>query len=211
VPKDPRGKGDLAPWLARVPCGTFAMGGLDRDTTGALLLTTDGDLANVLLRPERAFPKTYLLRVRRRVPAQDERWRTMTLGVDVGPYVAQAAAVRWLGYDGAETFVRVVLTHGRHREIRRLARALELRLSALHRDAVGGVSVAGLAAGTMRELSPSEVEALWGVSGGRSRLEQDRLRALRERATAARAGGRRDARLEAWLRRNEAARNVGAP
>jgi 23S rRNA pseudouridine2605 synthase len=59
--RDPRGKGDLSPWLEAMPAGMFAVGRLDRDTTGALLFTTDGDLANALLRPERHAEKVYRL------------------------------------------------------------------------------------------------------------------------------------------------------
>jgi 16S rRNA U516 pseudouridylate synthase RsuA-like enzyme len=59
--RDPDGKRDLRQWLSQMPAGAFPVGRLDRDTTGLLLFTTDGDLANAVLRPQNHTEKTYWL------------------------------------------------------------------------------------------------------------------------------------------------------
>jgi 23S rRNA pseudouridine2605 synthase len=224
VPVDSRGKGDLTPWLTALPQGTFAVGRLDRNTTGALLLTTDGQLSNALLRPERGTVKTYELTLRGRILVGDPRVEGMTKGVDVGPFVARAQSAEVVSHTAVShtavshavvshavvshtatsdtattTLVRVTLVGGKHREIRRLCRALGLRLATLHRAAIGSLALGAQPLGALRRLSEPEIDALWEATGGRERLFAARVQSLVERAARCRANGSTDTRLESWL------------
>lgn len=199
VPQDPRNKGDLGSWLETMPPGSFAVGRLDRETTGALLFTTDGDLANGLLRPERHADKVYHLLLGAKLGADDERLKALVEGFDVGPFFAKAKQVQWLQTVGSQTRLALTLDEGKHRQIRRMCRTLKLPLRALHRHSVGPVSVSGMPEGTLRELTVPETETLWATAGGRLRLLQERLEALRSRAMRHSKQGRPDLRLGAWL------------
>lgn len=207
VRHDPRGKGDLAPWLEQMPSGVFAVGRLDRDTTGALLCTTDGDLANGLLRPERHADKLYSLEISEKLNQCDDRLRRLRKGVDVGPYFARAKRVEWDHSRERFTRLTVTLDEGRHRQIRRMCRTVGLPLRALHRESVGPLSVEGMEVGQFRELDPGEVEQLWMAIGGRERLEQEKFQALVKRAASLRQQGKPDPRLESWLAANSLARS----
>lgn len=203
VPRDPRNKGDLAPWLEQMPAGVFAVGRLDRDTTGALLLTTEGALANRLLRPERHADKCYRLLVAGELHSNDPRLQALLNGIDVGPFIGKAKALEILETRDGSTTLNMTLDEGKHRQIRRMCRAVKLSLRHLHRQSVGPISVTGLSVGGFRVLQQHEVTALWAISGGRERLVAEYLQSLQARATRCRQEEKQDLRLEAWLRSSD--------
>ncbi len=199
VPHDLRDKGDLWPWLRQMPAGVFAVGRLDRDTTGALLFTDDGDLTNRLLRPEHHTDKIYLLSISKPIAREDSRLSALRQGIDVGPYFAKAKKVVWVGADEEGTQLELTLDEGRHRQIRRMCRAVRLPLKQLHRLSVGPVTLQGLALGKWRHLEALEVEALWQAVGGQQRLRDEKIEALRARAQRMRDEAQPDLRLQRWL------------
>jgi 23S rRNA pseudouridine2605 synthase len=207
---DTLGRADLSGPLADMPDGCAPVGRLDRATTGALLLTTDGDLLNAILLPEHHVPKVYRLSLDEAVADDDERLAQLVEGVEtpIGRLRAEAVRVgrRRVGEtvvggppDHGETELWLTLREGKNRQIRRMCRALKLRLRHLHRDAIGPVRLGSLAEGEWRDLSDAEVEALWRAVGGREHVRERRRAALRRQAEKARERGAPDERLEAWL------------
>lgn len=207
---DTLGRTDLSGPLATMPEGCAPVGRLDRATTGALLLTTDGDLLNAILLPEHHVAKVYRLDLDEAVDDDDERLTALTRGVETPIGVLRAEAVR-VGHrrlgesvvdgppDHGETELWLTLREGKNRQIRRMCRALKLRLRHLHRDSVGPVRLGSLAEGDWRDLSDAEVEDLWRAVGGREHVLERRRAALRRQAARARERGTPDERLEAWL------------
>jgi pseudouridine synthase len=194
--KDPLGQADLGPWLAQMPPGAFAVGRLDRETTGLLLFSTDGEFADAVLQPARHTDKKYWLWLDEELSPNDPRLRAMTqpgLGFDC----AKHAELLHQGKDHAE--VELTLDQGKHHQIRRLCRAVGLRLVHLHRRSVGPITLGGLAPGDFRPLLAAEVADLWVAVGGHERIREGQIAALARHARAARDAGRPDARLEAWL------------
>ena len=196
---DPKGRADLAPVLRALPPGCFAVGRLDRDTTGLLLFTNDGDLANAVLRPDHLIDKLYWLHLGEVLSANDPRLDELVRGVTHGGEVLAARSVSILETTHASTQLALTLTEGKNRQVRRMCESVGLRLTHLHRHRVGPLTDAGLAPGSLRTLDPEELEGLWQALGGRAQLRQRRVDGLTRQADAAREAGTPDLRLERWL------------
>ena len=197
--RDPDGRSDLAPFLRALPPGCFAVGRLDRATTGLLLFTNDGDLANAVLRPDHRIDKLYRLHLDGALPADDPRLAQLVRGVLHRGELLAARSVSILEASHASTQLALTLTQGRNRQVRRMCEAVGLRLSHLHRHRVGPLTDAGLAPGCLRLLDPVEVEGLWQALGGRAELRERRVVGLARQAEDARQAGTPDLRLERWL------------
>jgi pseudouridine synthase len=156
--RDPQRRTDIRSFL---PSGerVFPVGRLDRDTEGLLLLTNDGELANRLMHPRYGVEKEYLAEVDGR-PGQ-RALAKLVGGVRLDDGVARARSARAVAATGGRTAVRIVMTEGRKREIRRMLGAVELPVRRLVRVRVGPVRLERLPPGEVRELEPEEVRALW--------------------------------------------------
>ncbi len=197
---DPDGRTDLLPWLAQMPQGLFPVGRLDRDTSGLLLLTSDGDLAQAILLPSHHTEKLYELHLDQELSPGDPRLPQLCEGVRV---VGESDLLRansvTIVKRSERTVLQLSLCQGRHRQIRKMCHALGLRLVALHRVAIGPLRVDGLEPGAFRQLRPDELEALWESTGGKRRVLLRKLAALARRAARSSARGRPEPRLDAWL------------
>ncbi len=194
--RDPLGKRDLQRWLARMPAGVFPVGRLDRDTTGALLFTNDGDLATAVLRPDHATEKVYWLWLNESISKDDPRLRKWEQGMPMLGSTARAVRTEVLRQTPDMTELLVTLSEGKNRQIRRMARASDFRLLHLHRRSIGPIALEGLPLGEVRRLTDPEVDALWSSVGGRARVRLKQLEALRRKALEARHRGTPLLRLE---------------
>lgn len=200
---DPLGNRDLSEYLREMPPGSFPVGRLDRETTGLLLFTTDGDLATAVLQPEHAVSKGYWLWLDDCLTEDDPRLRSLLDGIALPAGVARASEVRVLASGEACTELLLTLRQGMNRQIRRMCYALGLHLVQLHRRSVGPLTLDALPLGGWRPLADGELEALWTAAGGRSLVRARRIAALASEARAARADGRPYRRLERWLEQHE--------
>ena len=196
---DPHGRACLQPWMRRLPPTIFPVGRLDRATTGLLLLTDDGDLAHVLLRPHFHVEKRYHVRVAGEVTAGDSRLDRLRDGVEIGSGPASAIEARPVASMAGSTVLRLTIDEGRNRVVRRMCRRADLRLEHLHRAAVGPLWLEGVREGDWRILTGGEVDALWQAAGGRDAARARKVEALSEQATRWRDENRPHQRLEAWL------------
>ncbi|HXV04421.1 MAG TPA: pseudouridine synthase [Solirubrobacterales bacterium] len=133
----------------------YPVGRLDVDSTGLLLLTNDGELANRLTHPRYEVPKTYRVELRR--PPSERDLRRLASGVELEDGPTARAEVRRLG----EREVEIVLREGRNRQVRRMAEAVGNEVVALRRVRFGPIELGGLAEGEARRLSEDEVALLW--------------------------------------------------
>ncbi|HEX9952693.1 MAG TPA: pseudouridine synthase [Rubricoccaceae bacterium] len=136
--------------------GLFPVGRLDRNTSGALLLTTDGDLAHRLMHPRYETVKTYLCATER--PLTDDDLDRLTRGVMLDDGLARADNAQFVSPD--RTVVALGLHEGRNRQVRRMIEALGTRVAALERIAYAGLTLEGLRRGKWRRLQPHEINAL---------------------------------------------------
>lgn len=160
--RDRHAERDLRDYLPEGP-RVFPVGRLDRDTEGLLLLTNDGDLAHRLAHPRHGVEKEYLAEVDGSpTPARIGRLRR---GVELDDGIAKAVDARSVGRAGGRFAVRVVMTEGRKREVRRMLEAVGLPVRRLIRTRVGPVRLGRMKAGELRDLSHDEVRDLYRTAG----------------------------------------------
>jgi 23S rRNA pseudouridine2605 synthase len=135
------------------------VGRLDADTTGALLLTNDGELAHRLAHPRYEVDKVYEADVEGSLT--DEALRRLERGVDLEDGPAAPALVRRLGPARLELTVH----EGRKHQVKRMCAAVGHPVRRLHRSRYAGLDLQGLAPGEWRALAPEEVAALKTVVG----------------------------------------------
>lgn len=136
----------------------FPVGRLDVDTTGLIVLTNDGVLANRLMHPRYGVPKTYRVRVRGKVTRR--ALASLREGVVLEDGVTAPADVDLRKQSAKTALLDVTIHEGRKRQVRRMFEALGLPVEELHRRRYGPLSDKGLAVGEYRELSADEVDAL---------------------------------------------------
>lgn len=160
--RDRHAERDLRDFLPEGP-RVFPVGRLDRDTEGLLLLTNDGDLAHRLAHPRHGVEKEYLAEVDGSpTPARIGKLRR---GVELDDGIAKAVDARSVGRAGGRFAVRVVMTEGRKREVRRMLEAVGLPVRRLIRTRVGPVRLGRMKAGDLRDLSHDEVRDLYRIAG----------------------------------------------
>lgn len=147
----------------RDPAGLTYVGRLDVNTTGLLLLTTDGDAVHRLTHPRYRVPRRYTALVHGRATDELERLVRERIVIDGRPVVADAVRVR-PGKEG-RSILDVTLTEGRNRIVRRWCEAMGLKVDRLARLAYGPVRLGDLPSGRSRPLTPPEERALYQAVG----------------------------------------------
>jgi 23S rRNA pseudouridine2605 synthase len=136
----------------------FPVGRLDVDTTGLIVLTNDGVLANRLMHPRYGVPKTYAARVRGKVSRK--ALAILRQGVDLEDGQTAPAEVQLKKQSAKTALVELTIHEGRKRQVRRMFVAGGLPVEELSRRRYGPLTDKGLEPGGFRELSGEEVEAL---------------------------------------------------
>jgi 23S rRNA pseudouridine2605 synthase len=162
---DPGGRASVFDQLPKLRGAKWlAVGRLDINTSGLLIMTTSGELANRMTHPRYEIEREYAVRVLGRVtPEQQER---LLAGIKLDDGLARCDSVRDRGGEGANHWYHIVLREGRNREVRRLFEALGLRISRLMRVRFGTLSLPrNLKRGRFYELTARETRALVGELG----------------------------------------------
>jgi 23S rRNA pseudouridine2605 synthase len=133
----------------------YPVGRLDAESTGLILLTNDGELANALTHPRYEVPKTYRVTLARS-PVSDRAVRRLREGVQLEDGMTAPARVRRAGQDVLE----ITIHEGRNRQVRRMCEAVGHRVLSLERIAFGPLRLGDLAPGAARRLSGSELDRL---------------------------------------------------
>jgi 23S rRNA pseudouridine2605 synthase len=157
--QDELGREGLEPFLRRLPEHLFAVGRLDRNSEGILLLTNDGELGHRLLHPRYGVEKVYQVSVSPR--PRPGQVRLLSTGVQIGPNESSAPAqVRVRRARARGAVLRMTLKEGKKREVRRMCRAVGLRVNRLKRIQFAGIGLGELPAGKLRRLTSEEIAAL---------------------------------------------------
>lgn len=155
---DDRGRKCVPELLRDVPERVYPIGRLDKDSEGLLLLTNDGEFANLMMHPSHHIPKTYRVTVRPSI--SDAQIARMTEGMEIDGRMTAPTEVRVLDRAENRVVLEVVLHEGRNRQIRKMCDALGLEVARLKRTAMGSVKLGMLRKGEYRELTQEEVQKL---------------------------------------------------
>ncbi|HKH40663.1 MAG TPA: pseudouridine synthase, partial [Solirubrobacterales bacterium] len=141
--------------LVDSPRRLYPVGRLDADSTGLILLTNDGELANRLTHPRYQVPKTYLVRLEQ--PPSEADLDRLRQGVRLEDGATAPAEVERL----AERRVELTIREGRKRQVRRMAEAIGNQVEELTRIRIGPLELGDLRRGEARRLDRREIDALW--------------------------------------------------
>lgn len=161
---DPAGRPRVVDILAEVPERVYTVGRLDEESTGLMILTNDGELANRLAHPRYGVEKIYRAVVAG-APSPDVL-RQLSEGVWLSDGKARAKRAKIVGSRGESTIVELALAEGKNREVRRMLARFGHKVMSLTRVAIGPVSLRGLPVGEFRPLTPVEVDLLHKVAAG---------------------------------------------
>ncbi|MFL5905220.1 MAG: pseudouridine synthase [Solirubrobacteraceae bacterium] len=153
--RDTHGRPTVVSLVPDAGARLYPVGRLDVDTTGLIVVTNDGELANRLMHPRYEVPRTYEATVRGG-PVGEGALRALRAGVRLEDGVTAPASVRALGPDRLE----LVMHEGRKRQVRRMCEAVGHPVMALRRVAFGPLRLGSLPEGEARRLEAAEVEAL---------------------------------------------------
>jgi 23S rRNA pseudouridine2605 synthase len=169
---DPQGRPTVFDHLPHLSRGRWiGVGRLDYQTSGLLLFTTDGELANRLMHPSSELIREYSVRVLGEIgPAAAKKLRR---GIELEEGPARFETFEFAGGEGQNRWYRVSVTEGRNRIVRRLIEAVGCRVSRLIRIRFGPISLPRpLPAGKSRPLSPEELSALYAAVEPQSKSER---------------------------------------
>jgi 23S rRNA pseudouridine2605 synthase len=147
----------------------YPVGRLDVDSTGLMLLTNDGELANRLTHPRFQVPKTYRARLGGG-PIGDRALDALREGVQLEDGLTARARARRVG-DPGSNLIELTVHEGRNRQVRRMCRAVGHPVLELERTRFGPLALEGLAPGAHRLLSDAELERLRALAGASSATE----------------------------------------
>ena len=133
----------------------YPVGRLDADSSGLILLTNDGELANRLTHPRYEVPKTYRVSLRR--PPAERDLERLRAGVELEDGATAPAEVKRLG----ESLIEVTIHEGRNRQVRRMAEAVGNEAVELRRVRLGSLQLGDLPEGEARRLAEDELRRLW--------------------------------------------------
>lgn len=141
----------------------YPVGRLDYDTTGALILTNDGELANVLMHPKNGITKVYYVKMEGKLLGDEIH--TLERGIVVDNKTLKPDKIKFRKYDASTnvTFASVILHEGHNHEIKKLFEYINHPVIKLKRESIAFLDVLSLKSGEYRMLNPKEVQKLYSL------------------------------------------------
>ena len=163
--KDEKGRKCIADFVKNLPVRVYAVGRLDYNTEGLLILTNDGELAQALMHPSHEVGKTYVCTVVGIVP--QEKLDKLRIGVKLEDGMTAPAVVNLRHYEHERnlTTFDITIHEGRNRQVRRMCDAIGFPVRSLQRIKMGPLGLNGLGKGKLRELTAQELVALCRDAG----------------------------------------------
>ncbi|MDD5887887.1 MAG: pseudouridine synthase [bacterium] len=152
---------DLIPTNARI----YPIGRLDYDTTGALLLTNDGDFANILMHPKNEIEKVYIAKIKGII--KGEEINKLKDGVEIEPgIVVKANKVKLKKTDlkSNTSMVQITITEGRNHQVKKMFAAVGFEVVKLKRERIAFFDLKGLQSGEYRKLTAKEISKVYSLN-----------------------------------------------
>lgn len=155
---DPEGRPSVQDFLRGIRERVYPVGRLDYDSEGLLILTNDGDLAHGVLHPSKKIPKTYLVKIKGTLEAEDlDRLRK---GIRLDRAVTAPAKVKLLRKTDQNSWIEMVIYEGKKRQIRRMLEKVGHPVIRLMRIRINGIEMGDVKPGMIRRMLPEEVDML---------------------------------------------------
>lgn len=156
---DEKGRKCVADLVKDVGYRVYPCGRLDLNSEGLLLLTNDGELANMLMHPKHHIPKVYLVKVSKTVTK--EQLEALNSSMVIDGYKIKPAKTELLKVDkNGMSLLKMTLHEGRNRQIRKMCDAVELKVMSLKRVAIGNIELGNLKSGMWKKLTKTQVQYL---------------------------------------------------
>ena len=133
----------------------YPVGRLDMYTEGLLLLTNDGDFANMLMHPKNKIKKTYIVKVKGNVT--EDKIQKLRNGVDIGGYITKKAEVTEIK---DSSLFQIVISEGKNRQVRKMCESVGLQVINLKRVKIGSLELGDLPVGKYRLLNDKDIEEI---------------------------------------------------
>ncbi len=156
--KDEKGRATVMDLVRDIPERIFPVGRLDNDTSGLLIMTNDGDMANALLHPSHEVGKVY--RVTAEGVLSPGKIAKLQRGVDIGGFVTSRAKVELIRQKGKIAEAEIEIHEGKNRQVRKMFAAAGCRVLKLKRISMGDVRLGRLKEGQYRKLTEKEIRYL---------------------------------------------------
>lgn len=180
---DPEGRSTVMMLVKRIRQRIYPVGRLDFETSGLLILSSDGDLTHYLTHPSSRTPKTYYTKVSGKItPAAIEKLKK---GPDIGGPPLTPAEVRFVKFSrgaGTHSWIEITITEGRTHQIRRMCEVVGHPVLKLKRTALGPLRLGDLPVGEWRHLSEREVSALKKLAAGSGPANKKAKKAVKKTA-----------------------------
>ncbi|MCD5514101.1 pseudouridine synthase [Lactobacillus delbrueckii] len=158
--KDNKGRKTVADYFTDLPYRLYPVGRLDYDTSGLLLMTNDGELANLLMHPRNEVDKVYVAKIKGIL--QPDEIKALNKGVQIGRYKTKPARVKVLKTNPrAQTqIVQLTIHEGHYHQVKEMFKAVNHLVDKLSRERYSFLDLQGLTSGQYRELNHKEVDRL---------------------------------------------------
>ena len=161
--EDPQGRSSISDFTKGLSVRVFPAGRLDYDADGLMLLTNDGDIANLVMHPRSKVPKTYQVKVAGAL--SDHELARFAAGIPVDGRRTLPARITPLEVRPANSWYEVTLSEGRNRQIKKMFALFRKRVLKIRRIAIGPLSLEGLAPGEVRKMTARECDLLFSALG----------------------------------------------
>jgi 23S rRNA pseudouridine2605 synthase len=157
---DDKGRKTVTDFFSDIKVRIYPVGRLDYDTSGLLILTNDGEFANLLMHPRGEIEKVYVVKIKG-IPTK-ENLKKLERGIKLEDGKTAPAKVKMISMDKKKnsSIIEIAIHEGKNRQVRRMFEAIGHEVVKLKRERYGSLTLAGLKAGEARELSPHEVKQL---------------------------------------------------
>ncbi|MDP4105752.1 MAG: pseudouridine synthase [Bacillota bacterium] len=158
--QDDKGRKVVTDFFLNIKERIYPVGRLDYDTSGLIIMTNDGEFANILMHPRGEIEKVYVAKTKG-IPSK-ESLRKLEKGIMLDDGKTAPAKVKMLSLDKKKetSIIEIAIHEGRNRQVRRMFEAIGHEVLKLKRERYGFLTLAGLTAGDARELTPHEVKQL---------------------------------------------------
>jgi 23S rRNA pseudouridine2605 synthase len=155
---DPEGRPTVKNFFSGIRLRVFPVGRLDYDSEGLLVVTNDGDFANMLAHPSHQVEKIYVVKIKGKI--DEDGLEQLRVGVRLEDGMTAPAKVKRIRSVENNCWVQIAIHEGRNRQVRRMFEQVGYPVTRLKRISIHGLTVSGLKPGHYRQLSPEEVQQM---------------------------------------------------